>query len=328
MEPIRKWIAYTLASIALASTVLATDATAQDWPTRPVRIVVGYPPGGGTDVLARAIGEKLSAMWGQPVIVDNRPGASGIVGADAVAKSAPDGYTLIFVVSSHAVNDTLYAKVPYRTERDFVPVAFVGSIPNILVVRPTLPVNSVAEFVAYAKANPRKLNYASGGLGISNHLTMERFKLAAGIDIVHIPFKGGAPSLAALLGGQVDVMFNTLSTTLPHVQSGALRALAVTSARRSPLVPDVPTLIEAGFPEFEASEWWGILAPAGTPPGVVDKINASVTKVIESPEMQEKLVRKQGLVFQATKPADFAKFLNSESVRWGQVIKAANIEQQ
>src|SRR5438034_5972010 len=236
------------------------------YPTKPVRLVVPFPAGGTTDLLARAAAQKLSEAWGQQVIVDNRPGAAGNIGAELVAKAAPDGYTLLMgTVGTHAINASLYAKMPYDHVKDFAPVILVAGVPNVLVVNPSLPVHSVQELIAYAKANPGKLNFASSGSGTSIHLSGELFKVMTGVQMTHVPYKGSAPALQDLLGGQVQLMFDNLPPSLPQIKAGRLRALAVTSATRAPALPDVPTVAEAGLPGFEASSWFGVLAPAGTP---------------------------------------------------------------
>src|SRR4030095_5020494 len=269
-------------------------ACAQTYPTKPIRLVVPFPPGGATDILARDVAQKLSDAWGQSFVVDNRPGAGGNIGSELVAKAAPDGYTLeMGTVGTHAINASLYAKMPYDHVKDFVPVILVAGVPNVLVVNPSVPVNSVAELIAYAKANPGKLNFASSGNGTSIHLSGELFKVMAGVQITHVPYKGSAPALQDLLGGQVQLMFDNLPPSLPQIKAGKLKALAVTSTTRAAALPDVPTMAESGLPGFEASSWFGVLAPAGTPPAIVAKLNAEIGKWLASPEAKEKLA-KQG----------------------------------
>src|SRR5437660_7664528 len=232
------------------------------YPTKPVRLVVPYPPGGTTDLLARAAAQKLSEAWGQQVIVANRPGAAGNIGAELVARSAPDGYTLLMgTVGTHAINASLYAKMPYDHVKDFAPVILVAGVPNVLVVNPQLPVNTVPGLVAYAKANPGKLNFASSGSGTSIHLSGELFKTMTGVQMTHVPYKGSAPALTDLIGGQVQLMFDNLPSALPQIKGGKLRAIAVTSTKRAPALPDIPTMAESGLPGFEASSWFGVLAP-------------------------------------------------------------------
>ncbi|HEX4328070.1 MAG TPA: tripartite tricarboxylate transporter substrate binding protein, partial [Burkholderiales bacterium] len=247
---------------------------AADFPAHPVRIVVPFPAGGATDIAARLLAERMAADWKQPVTVDNRPGAGGNIGSDIVAKSAPDGYNLIMgVTGSHAINISLYARMPYDPVKDFEAISQVAVVPNVVVVHPSVPAASLAAFVALAKKEPGKLNYASLGNGTAAHLTMEMFKIAAGIDLTHIPYKGSAPAVADLLAGQVQAMIDGLPSALPHVQAGKLRALAVTSAKRSPAAPDLPTIAESGYPGFSADAWSGLFAPKGTPKAIVDKIS-------------------------------------------------------
>ena len=312
---LRRWALGT--SLAL----FAALAPAQTYPTKPIRIVVPFPPGGATDLLARDVAQKLTEVWAQPVIVDNRPGAGGNIGSELVAKATPDGYTLeMGTVGTHAINASLYAKMPYDHVKDFVPVILVAGVPNVLVVNPTVPVNSVAELIAYAKANPGKLNFASSGSGTSIHLSGELFKVMAGVQMTHIPYKGSAPALQDLLGGQVQLMFDNLPPSLPQIRAGKLRALAVTSAARAPLLPEVPTIAESGLPGFEASSWFGILAPAGTPPAIVAKLNAEIAKWLATPEARDKL-SKQGAAAAGGTPEDFAKHIAAETAKWAKVVK-------
>ena len=309
-----------LAAACVAFGLTAT-AVAQPYPTKPIRIVVPFPPGGATDLLARDVAPKLTEAWGQSVIVDNRPGAAGNIGSELVAKSAPDGYTLeMGTVGTHAINASLYAKMPYDHVKDFVPIILVAGVPNVLVVNPAVPANSVAELIAYAKANPGKVNFASSGAGTSIHLSGELFKVMAGVQMTHIPYKGSAPALQDLLGGQVQLMFDNLPPSLPHIKAGKLRALAVTSATRAPALPDVPTLAESGLPGFEASSWFGLVAPAGTPPSIVAKIDGEVAKWLATPEAKEKLSKQGANAFGGT-PEDFAKHITAETAKWAKVVK-------
>jgi len=306
---------------ALALLAPHVHAQAPAYPTKPIRIVVPFPPGGATDILARDVAQKLSEAWGQQVIVDNRPGAGGNIGSELVAKAAPDGYTLeMGTVGTHAINASLYAKMPYDHIRDFVPVILVAGVPNVLVVNPSVPVNSVQELIAYAKANPGKLNFASSGSGTSIHLSGELFKVMAGVQMTHVPYKGSAPAVQDLIGGQVQLMFDNLPPSLPQIKAGKLRALAVTSATRAPALPDTPTIAEAGLPGFEASSWFGLLAPAGTPPAIVAKLNAEVAKWLATPEAREKLAR-QGANAAGGTPEDFAKHIAAETAKWAKVVK-------
>ena len=301
--------------------LVATAASAQTYPTKPIRLVVPFPPGGATDILARDVAQKLTEAWGQQVIVDNRPGAGGNIGSELVAKAAPDGYTLeMGTVGTHAINASLYAKMPYDHVKDFAPVILVAGVPNVLVVNPALPANSVAELIAYAKANPGKLNFASSGNGTSIHLSGELFKFMAGVQMTHVPYKGSAPALQDLIGGQVQLMFDNLPPSLPQIKAGKLRALAVTSLARAPALPDVPTMAEAGLPGYEASSWFGVLAPAGTPPAIVAKLNAEIARWLATPEAKEKL-SKQGANAAGGTPEDFAKHIAAETAKWAKVVK-------
>ena len=291
------------------------------YPTKPIRLVVPFPAGGATDLLAREVSKHLTDAWGQSVVVDNRPGAGGNIGSELVAKSPPDGYTLeMGTVGTHAINASLYSKMPYDHVKDFVPVILVAGVPNVLVVNPSVPVNTVQELIAYAKANPGKLNFASSGSGTSIHLSGELFKVMAGVNMTHVPYKGSAPALAELIAGQVQLMFDNLPPSLPQIKAGKLRALAVTSARRAPALPDVPTVAEAGLPGFEASSWFGVLAPAGTPPAVVAKLNAEIAKWLMSPEAKEKLAGVGANIAGGT-PEDFARHIQAETAKWAKVVK-------
>jgi tripartite-type tricarboxylate transporter receptor subunit TctC len=308
-------------ALALLVTLFAAGAAAQAWPSKPIRLVVPFPPGGATDILARAVAQKMTDAWGQPVVVDNRPGAGGNIGSELVAKSAPDGYTLeMGTVGTHAINASLYAKMPYDHIKDFAPVILVAGVPNVLVVYPGLPVKSVQELIAYGKANPGKLNFASSGSGTSIHLAGELFKVMTGVQMTHVPYKGSAPALQDLLGGQVQLMFDNLPPSLPQIKSGKLRALGVTSAARSPALPDVPTVAEQGLPGFEASSWFGVLAPTGTPPAVITKINTEIDKWLQTPEAKEKLLALGANPGGGT-PEDFAKHIAAETAKWAKVVK-------
>ncbi len=311
------------ALVTVAALVLAPVAGAQApaYPAKPIRLVVPFPPGGATDILARAVAQKLTEAWGQQVLVDNRPGAGGNIGSELVAKAAPDGYTLeMGTVGTHAINASLYAKMPYDHVKDFVPVILVAGVPNVLVVHPSVPVNTVAELIAYAKANPGKLNFASSGSGTSIHLSGELFKVMAGVQMTHVPYKGSAPAMQDLLGGQVQLMFDNLPPSLPQIKAGKLRALAVTSATRAPALPDTPTVAEAGLPGFEASSWFGILAPAGTPPAIVAKLNAEIARWLATPEAKEKMLALGANAVGGT-PEDFARHIAAETAKWAKVVR-------
>ena len=315
----------TLAAVA-ACLLLAgiPSAIAQSaYPAKPVRLVVPFPPGGTTDILARAVAQKLSEAWGQQVVVDNHPGAGGNIGSDIVAKAAPDGYTLLMgTVGTHAINPSLYAKMPYNHVKDFAPVILVAGVPNVLVVNPSVPAQSVQELIAYAKANPGKLNFASSGNGTSIHLSGELFKTMTGTQMTHVPYKGSAPALTDLVGGQVQLMFDNLPSSLAFIKAGKLRALAVTSAARSTALPDVPTLAESGLPGFEASSWFGVLAPAGTPHDIVSKLNGAIAAWLASPEARDNLAA-QGAIAAGGSPDAFARHIDAETAKWAKVVKAS-----
>ena len=309
-----------IAALALLATFAAV-AGAQSFPAKPIRIVVPFPAGGTTDILARAAAQKLTESMGQPAVVDNRPGAAGNIGAELVAKAAPDGYTLLMgTVGTHAINASLYAKMPYDHVRDFAPVILVAGVPNVLVIHPSVPANSVQELIAYGKANPAKLNFASSGSGTSIHLAGELFKTMTGVQMTHVPYKGSAPAIADLLGGQVQLMFDNLPSALPHIKAGKLKALAVTSAQRSAALPDVPTVAESGLAGFEASSWFGLLAPAGTPKDVVAKLNGEVAKWLATPEAKDKLAA-LGAIAAGASPDDFTRHIATETTKWQRVVK-------
>jgi len=309
------------AVLVAASVFVAPFAIGQStYPAKPVRLVVPFPPGGTTDIIARATAQKLSEAWGQQVIVDNRPGAAGNIGSELVARSAPDGYTLLMgTVGTHSINPSLYTKMPYDHVKDFAPVILVAGVPNVLVVNPEVPIKSVPELIAYAKANPGKLNFASSGSGTSIHLSGELFKAMTGVQMTHVPYKGSAPALTDLVGGQVQLMFDNLPSSLAFIKAGKLRALAVTSASRAAALPDVPTVAEY-VPGFEASSWFGILAPAGIAPEIIAKINGEVAKWLATPEAKEKLSA-QGANAAGGSPQDFTKHIQAETAKWAKVVK-------
>jgi tripartite-type tricarboxylate transporter receptor subunit TctC len=310
----------TLTGLLLSLPLLAAE---QAYPSKPIRLVVPFPAGGSLDVIARAIGQKLSIAWGQPVIIDNRPGAGGNIGADLVAKSAPDGYTILEgALSTHAVNVSLYSKMPYDPIKDFAPITLVAVTPNVLVLNPSVPANSVAELIAYAKANPGKLAFGSGSNGSAGHLAGELFKTEAKVDMVHVPYKGGAPAMQDLLGGQIQLMFDNLANSMQQVRAGKLKAIAVTTARRSPLVPDLPTLAETGLPGFDIYTWWGFMAPAGTPKEIIAKWNAEVTRILNTPEMQAYFAQ-QGAEPAPTSPEQFMALIQGEIPKYAKIIKAS-----
>ena len=309
------------AGIFGAALLLPAIAQGQGYPNKPIRLVVPFPPGGSLDVVARAVGAKLSEAWGQPVVIDNRPGAGGNIGADLVAKSPPDGYTILEgALSTHAVNVTLYGKLPYDPIKDFAPISLVAITPNVLVLNPAAPFNTVPELIAYAKANPGKLSFGSGSNGSAGHLAGELFKTDAHIDMVHIPYKGGAPALQALLAGDTQLMFDNLANSMQQVKAGKLKAIAVTTAKRSALVPELPTLSETGVPGFDIYTWWGFMAPAGTPKEIIVKWNTEVTRILNTPEMKA-FFAQQGAEPAPTTPEQFEALIKSEITKYAKIIK-------
>ena len=312
----------------LLSSLLATTtaARAQAWPARPLRLVVPFAAGAGIlDIMARQIGGPLSERLGQQVVIDNKPGAGGNVGADIVAKASPDGYTLMVGSTAMLVAPALYATVPFDPLQDFVPVTQINSAPLLLVVHPSLPVKSVAEFIAYAKANPGKLNYGSGGVGATPFLAVESLRAVVGFETVHVPYRGGAPALADLVAGQLSFMIENVPGTLPLVRDGRLRALAITSSKRSALVPELPTMQEAGVPGYEMIGWNGIFAPKGTPPEIVKRLNDELAGILRTPEMKEQFA-KLGAEAVGSSPSEFAAFVKAESARWLKIIRDKGIK--
>ena len=315
--------------VATALVISSLTAQAQSWPSKPVRMIVPFPPGGTTDIVARSLGVELQKMWGQPVVIENRPGAGGNIGAELVAKSPNDGYTLLMgTVGTHAINSALFAqsgnKMPFDAVKDFVPITLAAGVPNVMVINSKLPVNSVKEFIAYSKARPGQLNMASSGNGTSIHLTGELFKTMTGTYMVHLPYRGSAPALTDLLAGNTTVMFDNLPSALPHIKSGRLKALAVTSRERSSALPDTPTIEEAAnLKGFDASSWFGLFAPAGTSRAIVDKIQSDVTKALAVPEVRERFVA-QGAQPGGMTPDQFAAFIRNETDKWTKVVKISN----
>src|SRR4051812_16465316 len=311
---------------AAAALLAACAVHAQTYPTKPIRIVVPFAAGGGADVVARTVGMKMTEALGQPVVVDNRTGAAGSIGAEVVAKSPPDGYTLLLGSSGPlAINPSLYSKLPYDAARDFAPISIATVMPFLLVVHPTLPVKNVKELIALAKARPNQLNYASPGAGSTTHLANELLKSMTGMQIVHIPYKGVAPAAVDLISGQVQMMAGDLSTLIPHVKSGRMRALAVTGAKRSSLLREVPTVAEAGVPGYEASGWFGVLAPAATPAPVLERLNASIVKGLATPDAHQRLVAFGGEAGGST-PEQFATHIRGEAAKWGKLIKSLGLK--
>jgi tripartite-type tricarboxylate transporter receptor subunit TctC len=313
---IKHMVAVVLLGVASS---FASAAHAQAYPAKAIRIVVPYPAGGTSDILARSVGQKLSEAWGQPVVVDNKPGANGNVGAEIVAKAAPDGYTLLLAdIGSLAISPSVYPTLPFDPAKDFAPVTMVAYSPHILVVHPSVPVASVKELIAMAKAKPGKLNFAISGVGGAPHLAGVDFALRTGVDWVYIPYKGGAQAIADVAGGQADVTLNGMLATYPLVKGDKLKLLAVSSAKRMTAIPEVPTIAEAGVPGFESGSWQGVIAPAGTPPGIVAKLNAEIARIVGTPEMRENL-GKQGAEVRTTTPDEFGTFIRTEKARWAVV---------
>jgi tripartite-type tricarboxylate transporter receptor subunit TctC len=308
----------------ILAALASAGVSAQGYPGRPIRIVAPYPAGGGYDFLARVLGAEMTKTFGQPVIVENKAGANGNIGTDAVAKSAPDGYTLLMGGNSPlSLNVGLYPKLPYDPVRDFEPISRVATQPNLFAANPKVPVKSVAELVQYAKANPGKLSYGSNGNGSPQHLAAEQLKRMAGIDMVHVPYKGAAPTAAALLAGEVSVAFNIILLPLPHVQSGKLTGLAVASSKRSPLAPDIPTMAELGYP-IDIDTWYGLVAPAGTSKIIIAKLNAETVRIVNIAELRDK-IRTQGIELGGSTPEEFGAFLRADIAKWTKAIHEMNI---
>ena len=315
-----------LAAGAAALPAVSRMARAQAYPARPVHIIVGFAPGGATDIMARLMGQSLSERLGQQFVIENRPGAASNVGTEAVVNAAPDGYTLLVVTSVNAINATLYEKLNFNLIRDVAPVASTHREPFVMEANPSVPVKTVAEFIAHAKANPGKINMASAGIGSGNHISGELFKMMTGVNLVHVPYRGGGPALVDLLGGQVQVMFATMSSSIEYVRAGKLRALAVTTATRSPVLPDIPTVAEF-VPGYESSFWTGVGAPRNTPEHIVEKLNKEINVALADPKMRARLADLGGTPLPGS-PAQFGKLIVDETEKWGKVIKFAGIKPQ
>lgn len=320
----KKSIAAILTALVAGLSSYAESTMSAEYPTKPLRVIVPYAPGGGTDTAARIIAQKLTETWHQIVVVDNRPGAAGIIGSDLVAKAPPDGHTLLVAAGAHAINPSLYRKLPYDVHKDFAHIAFLVTAPNILVVNPSVQANSVKELIALAKATPGQLNFGSGGAGQTPHLAGELFKSMAGVDMTHVPYKGGAPATADLIGGRISVMFGGMVLTLPHVKAGKLRALATTGAVRAKAVSNLPTIAESGLPGYEADEWFGMWTPAGTPPPIVQKLNGAVRGVLKMPDTQERFATLGAEVVDMN-TKQFAAFEQKQIAKWAKVAREANI---
>ena len=313
-----------LAAAAAALPVVSRIAWAQTYPSRPVRIIVGFAPGGGTDVVARLIAQELSERLGQQFVVENRPGAGTNIATEAVVNKPPDGYTLLLVNAANAVNATLYEKLNFDFIRDIAPVAGIVRVSNVLEVHPSVPANTVPELIAYAKANPGKVNMGSGGNGVASHMSGELFKMMAGVNLTHVPYRGEALALADLLGGQVQVVFGTLPASIELIRAGKLRALAVTTATRSQALPDIPT-VDDFVPGYEASSWWGVGTPKNTPANIIEKLNSEINAALADSKMKARLADLGGAVLPGS-PADFGKLVSEETEKWGKVVRAANIK--
>ncbi len=317
---------FVAATAATAATLVAPAVQAQSLPAGPVRILVGFAPGGGTDILARIVAQKLQTMWGITVLVENRAGATGVIAAEAVAKAAPDGNTLLMAhINSHALAPALMPKLSYVVERDFTPLTLVGITPNLLISNNDQPAKTVAELVSLCKANPGKVSFGSAGQGSAQHMALESFKLAAGVETIHIPYKGSGPMLVDLIGGQIGYSFDTMTAATPHVKSGKVRAIAQTRAKRASSYPNVPTMIEAGFPNFEATTWYGLVGPGKLPPAMAQRMNEDINKVLVMPDVVEKLAQ-YGAEDGGGSTQRFADFIRTEQIKWAKVVKDSNVK--
>jgi len=318
-----KWLRFSVwAVLALAATV----ASAQSYPTRPVKLVIPYAPGGTPDFVGRTIAGKLSEYLGQPIVIENRPGAGEIIGTEAVAKAAPDGYTLLLITPSFTSNPALYPKLPYDSIKDFAPVAQVLSYPHVLVASGGLPASSVQDVIALAKANPGRITYGSGGSGSSNHLAAEMFKSLTSVQLTHIPYKGNGPAIADLLADRVQLLFTSMAPVEAQVKAGKLKALAVTGPKRLASAPDVPTMLEAGVPDYDLVSWYGVLVPWGTPKSVIERLNADLRKTMQNPEVRDKMIASLGAETTVSSPDAFGALLRKEFVTWGKLVREMNIK--
>jgi tripartite-type tricarboxylate transporter receptor subunit TctC len=324
MKSLRRIARLVIPAVALTLMAAGANAQTQAYPGKPIRWIVPFPPGGSTDLLARVVGQKLTESWGQQVIVENRGGAGGTLGAAEAARAPADGYTLLMGAIHHTIATSVYPKLPYDFQRDFAPITVVAIVPNVLVVNPAVPAKSTKELIAYAKANPGKLTYGSAGMGTAHHLIGEVFNLRAGTEIVHVPYKGSAPAVADLIGGQVSIMYDTVASCLPHVKSGKLRPLAVATAKRSSALPDVPTIAESALPGFEVTTWFGALAPAKTPPEIVARLNAEMVKILGMPDVTKRLLE-AGAEPVGNTPAQMAAQIKRETEEFGKIVKQAKI---
>ena len=322
MKPLRRiaQLAFSVAALA----VMVGSASAQTYPSKPIRWIVPFPPGGSTDLLARVVGQKLTEAWGQQVIVENKGGAGGTLGAAEAARAPADGYTLLMGAIHHTIASSVYPKLPYDIQKDFAPITVVAIVPNVQVVNPSVPANSTKELIAYAKANPGKLTYGSAGMGTAHHLIGEQFNLQAGVNILHVPYKGSSPAVADLIGGQVQIMYDTVASCLPHIKSGKLRPLAVATAKRSSALPDVPTIAEAALPGFEVTTWFGALAPVETPKEIVVRLNGEIVKILAMPDVRKRLLD-AGAEPVGNSPEQMAAQIKKETGEFAKIVKQAKI---
>jgi tripartite-type tricarboxylate transporter receptor subunit TctC len=322
------WLCAAGAGVIPAAAHAAATAAgnAAQYPVRPIRVIVPFAPGGATDILARVTGKRLSEVWGQSVIIDNRPGAGGTLGANLAAKANPDGYTLLMGTNAtHGIAPSLYTSLPYDAIKDFAPITLVAIVPQVVIVNPALPVKNIKELIALAKEKPGALNFGSAGQGTPGHLGMELFKMLTGTQMVHVAYQGGAPGLAAVAGGQVQFMADNMNSALPFIQAGRVRAIGITSLKRSGALPDMPTIAEQGVAGFDSGSWFGMFAPAGTAPAIVAKLHAETVKTLQLPEVKQTLAQ-QGAEVGANTPAQFTELIRSDIVRWGKVVKAAGVK--
>lgn len=325
MKFLMPWLHLGLLATAVLATPFATQAQTTDYPDKPIRLLVPYPPGGGTDVIARIVQERFQALLGQPLIIENRGGAAGAIGTDIAAKSPPNGYTVLFTLSSHTINPAIYPKLPFNTAKDFEPVGMVASLPQILVASPDFPAKTVAELVALAKARPGTLSFASVGNGSPGHLAGELMKLRTGIEMTHIPYRGGGPALTDVIGGQVSLLWVSIPAAAQFVRSGKLKALAVSTQKRGAEFPDIPTMQEAGVPDFEVDSWYAMFVPAKTPQAIIKKLNSAINTVVREPGIQAKLLA-QGSEGVGGTPEELGKVVSTELVRWKKLAKDASIK--
>jgi tripartite-type tricarboxylate transporter receptor subunit TctC len=321
--------ALRLLPLAVLGTALvpwpAPAQTSDAWPSKPLRFILPFPPGGGTDILGRIIAERLTASLGQPVVTENRGGAGGNVGAEAAARSAPDGYTIVLVAPSLAISTSLYSKLSYDAVKDFAPVSLVATVPNVMVTHPSVPANTLAEFIRLAKTKPGEMNFGSGGSGTSNHLAGELFNIVAGVKLVHVPYKGVNLAMNDVLSGQIHLVVIGVPAAAPHIKAGKLRALALVAPQRAAALPEVPTVAEAGLPKFEVTTWYGVLAPAGTSRTIVTRLNADLVKIMHSPDLKERLAAMATDPATST-PEEFAEYIKREIVKWGEVVRQAGLK--